>query len=89
MEVSPVVFPADGAARIDLSSVKSMDCESLLPDCTTEKDIEKLLRDAGLGKWEAMAIVSTIRNIVKGRDATDESEVIQAAILERLQKISQ
>ena len=89
IEVSPVVFPADGAARIDLSSVKSMDFESLLPECKTEKDIEKLLRDAGLGKWEAMAIVSTIRKIVKGRDATDESEVIQAAILERIQKISQ
>ena len=89
MEVSPVVFPADGAARIDLSSVKSMDFESLLPECKTEKDIEKLLRDAGLGKWEAMAIVSTIRNIVKGRDATDDSEAIQAAILERIQKISQ
>lgn len=89
MEVSPVVFPADGAARIDLSSVKSMDFETLLPECKTEKDIEKLLRDAGLGKWEAMAIVSAVRNIVKGRDATDDSEVIQAAILERLQKISQ
>lgn len=88
MEVSPVVFPADGAARIDLSSVKSIDFETALPECKTEKDIEKLLRDAGLGKWEAMAVVSTIRTIVKGRDATDESEAVQAAILERLQKLS-
>ena len=89
MEVSPVVFPADGAARIDLSSVKSIDFESLLPECKTEKDIERLLRDAGLGKWEAMAIVSTVRTILKGRDASEDSEVVQAAILERLQKISQ
>ena len=87
MEVSPVVFPADGAARVDLSSVKSIDFESLLPECKTEKDIEKLLRDAGIGKWEAMAIVSTIRNIVKGRDVTDESEEINALILNRIQKI--
>lgn len=86
MEVSPVVFPADRAARIDLSSVKNMDFEALLPECKTEKDIEKLLRDAGLGKWEAMAIVSATRNIVKGRDANDEIELM---ILERIQKLSQ
>lgn len=86
MEVSPVVFPADRAARIDLTSVKNMDFEALLPECKTEKDIERLLRDAGLGKWEAMAIVSATRNIVKGRDVPDEVELM---ILERIQKISQ
>jgi HK97 family phage prohead protease len=88
MEVSPVVFPADGAARVDLSSVKSIDFESLLPECKTEKDIEKLLRDAGIGKWEAMAIVSTIRTIVKGRDATGESEEMNALILDRIRKLT-
>lgn len=88
MEVSPVVFPADGAARIDLSSVKSVDFEALLPECKTEKDIEKLLRDAGIGKWEAMAIVSTIRTIVKGRDATGESEEMNALILDRIRKLT-
>lgn len=89
MEVSPVVFPADGAARIDLSSVKSIDFESLLPECKTEKDIERLLRDAGLGKWEAMAIVSTVRNILKGRDAPDDSAATKAAmILDRINKAS-
>lgn len=88
MEVSPVVFPADGAARVDLSSVKSVDFEALLPECKTEKDIEKLLRDAGIGKWEAMAIVSTIRTIVKGRDATGESEEMNALILDRIRKLT-
>lgn len=85
MEVSPVVFPADGAARIDLTSVKNIDFEAALPECKTEKDIERLLRDAGLGKWEAMAIVSSVRNIVKAREAPDDT----AAILERLQKMCQ
>lgn len=84
MEVSPVVFPADGAARIDLSSVKSIDFESLLPECKTEKDIERLLRDAGLGKWEAMAIVSTVRNILKGRDAPDDGATKAKLILDRI-----
>lgn len=84
MEVSPVVFPADGAARIDLSSVKSIDFESLLPECKTEKDIERLLRDAGLGKWEAMAIVSTVRNILKGREAPDDGATKAKLILDRI-----
>lgn len=89
IEVSPVVFPADGAARIDLSTVKSLDFEMLLPECKSEKDIERLLRDAGLGKWEAMAIISRVRAIVKGSDSQDEAEAkTMAEILEKLQKIS-
>jgi hypothetical protein len=89
MEVSPVVFPADGAARVDLSSVKSIDFEALLPECKTERDIERLLRDAGLGKWEAMAIVSRAKAIFDGRDAQEDAEAkTTALILERLQKLS-
>lgn len=75
MEISPVVFPADNSARIDFNSVKSIDFEALLPECKTERDIERLLRDAGLGKWEAMAIVSRAKAIVDGRDAQDDAEV--------------
>lgn len=87
-EISPVVFPADSAARIDLSSVKSIDFESLLPDCKSEKEIERLLRDAGLGKWEAMAIVSRVRAIVKGSDSLQETQTDETAlILERIQKL--
>lgn len=87
-EISPVVFPADGAARIDLHSVKSMDFEALLPECKSEKEIERLLRDAGLGKWEAMAIVSRVRAIVKGSDSQQEAQTDQTAlILDRIQKL--
>jgi HK97 family phage prohead protease len=89
-EVSPVVFPADGAARIDLTSVKSMDFEALLPECKTERDIERLLRDAGLGKWEAMAVISRAKAIFTGRDAYDDAEAkTMTMILERIQRISQ
>lgn len=88
LEVSPVVFPADSAARIDLASVKSMDFEALLPECKTERDIERLLRDAGLGKWEAMAIVSRAKAIFDGRDALEGANAKTAAlILERLKKL--
>jgi uncharacterized protein len=89
-EVSPVVFPADGAARIDLSSVKSMDFEALLPECKTERDIERLLRDAGLGKWEAMAVISRAKAIFTGRDAPEVDDAkTMTMILERIQRISQ
>lgn len=87
-EISPVAFPADGAARIDLNSVKSIDFESLLPTCKSEKEIERLLRDAGLGKWEAMAIVSRVRAIVKGSDSQQEVQADQTAqVLERIQRM--
>jgi HK97 family phage prohead protease len=82
MEISPVVFPADNAARIDLASVKSIDLEALLPECKTERDIERLLRDAGLGKWESMAIVSRAKAIIEGRDAQDDVEVKNLAEIE-------
>ena len=82
MEISPVVFPADDSARIDFNSVKSIDFEALLPECKTERDIERLLRDAGLGKWEAMAIVSRAKAIVDGRDAQDDSEAKKLAEIE-------
>ena len=77
LEVSPVVFPADSSARI--TNVKHMDFESLLPECKTERDIERLLRDAGLGKWEAMAIVSRAKAIFDGRDAQEDAEAKRIA----------
>ncbi len=90
VEVSPVVFPADGAARIDLANVKSMDFEALLPECKTERDIERLLRDAGLGKWESMALVSRAKAIFSGRDAPEGVDAKTAAtILQRLQRLGQ
>lgn len=89
MDVSVVAHPADGAARIDLASVKNIDFEALLPECKTERDIEKLLRDSGLGKWEAMAIVSRAKAIFEGRDSPEEAEAKQfALVLDRIQKLS-
>lgn len=89
VEISPVVFPADSSARVDLASVKHMDFEALLPDCKTERDIERLLRDAGLPKWEAMAFVSRAKAIFNGRDAPEEVEAKQLAQLaDRLQQLA-
>ena len=89
MEISPVVFPADSAARIDLNSVKHIDFESLLPECKTERDVEKLLRDSGLGKWESMAIVSRVKAILVERDSHSEMSdtKLNALIVERINKL--
>ena len=88
-EVSVVAFPADKFARVDATSVKSIDFETLLPECKTERDIEKLLRDSGLGKWEAMAIVSRVKAVIEGRDSQDDAEAkLNALILDRIRKLS-
>ena len=90
VEVSPVVFPADSAARVDLASVKHMDLEALLPECETERDLERLLRDAGLGRRESMALLSKAKAIFIGRDAPKDVDAkTSAAILERLQRLGQ
>jgi hypothetical protein len=69
--------------------VKSLDFEALLPECKTERDIERLLRDAGLGKWEAMATVSRAKAIFSGRDVPDDAEAkTERLILERLQRLA-
>lgn len=89
VDVSVVAYPAEKEARIDLETVKSMDFEALLPECKTERDIERLLRDAGLGKWEAMAIVSRAKAILTGRDAPEDAEAkVHAQLLERLQRLA-
>lgn len=89
VEISPVVFPADNSARVDMTSVKNIDFESALPECKTERDIEQLLRDAGLGKWEAMALVSRAKAILMGRDAQEEADAKAIAnVVERINRMA-
>jgi uncharacterized protein len=89
LETSIVTFPADTFAQIDHYNLKSVDFEELLPECKSEKDIEQLLRDSGLGKWEAMAIVSRVKAIAKRSDSGDVAEANKhALILDRLQKLA-
>lgn len=88
-DISVTTMPADNAARIDAASVKSIDFEALLPECKTERDIERLLRDAGLGKWEAMALVSRAKAILSGRDAHQDAAASEmAALTQRFQSLA-
>jgi len=84
-EISIVTDPANDATRI--TSVKFKD---ELEQCGTERDIEQLLRDAGLTKWESKAVISRAKVIFTGRDAQEDTEAKNMTmILERLKKISQ
>ncbi|SEN43621.1 HK97 family phage prohead protease [Nitrosomonas marina] len=81
-EISPVVYPADRSARIDLGSVKSE-----LDDIRTIRDFELFLRDAGnLSKGLAGAIVNRAKIVFGQRDADDGIEAKASQELEEVIK---
>jgi HK97 family phage prohead protease len=81
VEVSIVTFPADSAARVDLSSVKSEEIEQL----ETIRDFERFLRDAGgLSKGLTEALVSRARIVFARGEPGDE---IDAKAQEHINRI--
>jgi len=83
-EVSPVVFPADSAARIDLGSVKSE-----ISELETIRDFEYFLRDAGgFSKGLAGALVARAKVLFSQRDADSETDAKDTAeLVEALTRI--
>jgi HK97 family phage prohead protease len=80
MEVSPVVFPADSAARIDLSSVKSAELIEEIAAIETLREFEGWLRDAaGLSKGAVQALTARAKVILTTRDAGDKDAEAKAA----------
>lgn len=70
VEISVVAFPADSAARVDLSSVKSA-----VDGMNTIQDLERFLRDAGGFSREAVkTILSRAKDLLNQRDADHEDE---------------
>lgn len=85
-EISPVVFPADTHARIDLGSVKSE-----IDQIETIRDFEYFLRDAGgLSKGLTNALISRARILFGHRDDDHaESDAKSAQVLnEALERIN-
>lgn len=84
VEASPVVFPADGAARIDLTSVKSEDLSAAIGEIETIRDFERFLRDAGgLSKGLTEALVSRAKSIfIRGEPGNEEIEAKAAQELQ-------
>jgi uncharacterized protein len=69
VEISPVVFPADGAARIDASTVKSEDMIEAIAEIETIRDFERFLRDAGgLSKSLTTSLVSRAKTVFAAGD---------------------
>lgn len=88
VEVSPVVFPADGAARIDASSVKGADFLEAIDACDSIRDLEGLLRDAGgFSKGASAAYLARAKSILGVRDAHDD-DLVTKEILARIQRIT-
>lgn len=88
-EISPVVFPADGNARIDLDSVKYADEMAAIE---TIRDFEYFLRDAGnFSKGAAQALTARAKALFSLRDAGDDNaaKAVEDQILARLHKMSQ
>lgn len=70
VEVSPVIFPADDAARIDLTSVKNA-----IDSMNSIGEIENFLREVGgLSKSGAKLLVSQMKNVLR-READETEEV--------------
>ena len=87
VEVSPVVFPADGAAKIDLTSVKGADFLEAIEACDTLRDLECLLRDAaGFSKGASAAYLARAKAVLGVRDAHDDDQATKE-ILARIQRI--
>lgn len=88
-EISPVVFPADESARIDLDSVKFDDEMAVIE---TIRDFEYFLRDAGnFSKGAAQALTARAKALFTLRDAgdTDEAKRAEGAIIARIERICQ
>lgn len=88
MEISPVAFPADGAARVDLDSVKGEELTAAIGEIDTVRDLESFLRDAGgLSKGAAVALVARAKVVlgVEGEPgpASAEAKAMQQ-LLERI-----
>jgi len=92
MEVSPVAFPSNPDARVDLSSVKSADLIEAIEEIETVREIESFLRDAGgLSKGAAVALTARAKQIL-GQGEPDhgaaEAKAL-AGLAERFQRMSE
>lgn len=89
VEVSPVVFPNLDGARVKAVHGEDMSVEEALEGVTTERDVERFLRDAGgLSKALATALASRVKTIFgQGEPGRRESEANARALQERIERI--
>ena len=89
IEISPVVFPANDAARVDADSIKGgalmLDA---IEEASTIREIEQLLRDAaGLSKGAATALVARVKSLsLRGEPAQPDDPMTQ--VIERIKRLA-
>lgn len=74
-EISPVTFPADGNARIDMSSVKST-----IEELETIRDFEGFLRDSGSFSKSVVELLITRAKVVFGQGELVKTGIDEEAI---------
>jgi HK97 family phage prohead protease len=90
-EISPVAFPADASARIDLSSVKNGGPEiiSEIDEITTIKEFEYLLRYvAGLSKGAAKSLTARAYILFGSADAETSEKKAMQEIEDRIKRLA-
>lgn len=92
LEVSPVVFPADSAARVDASTVKSEEFSERIAEIKSPRDLENFLRDAsGYSKGAALELVARVMELSslwESEKAQAKANDFTALVLQRLEKLS-
>jgi HK97 family phage prohead protease len=84
-EISITTDPCNERAQITNVKFKEE-----LDSAQTERDIERLLRDAGLSNWESKSIISRAKAIFSEREAPPEvPDPVMALALDKLQRLSQ
>lgn len=90
-EISPVTFQSDGAATIDLASVKGQDLAEAIAEIESIRDLEHLLRDAGgFSKGAATALVARVKAVlgIVGEPEPQSAEAkAMADLLSRVQAL--
>lgn len=87
-----VVTPGETKARYDLSVFRNAPAalREAAPTRPSERDLERLLRDAGLSRSEAKAAVAAVKKPDSLRDAAEEGVTAAAAgLLRHLRSLSQ
>lgn len=89
IEVSPVVFPADSAARVDLSSIKTDELLDDIKQLETIREFERFLRDAGsLSKGATEALIARAKVIFgRGEPGEDAEAKALADVAQRLERL--
>ena len=90
VEISPVVFPADSAARVDLGSVKGgIDILDAIDEVQSIRELEQLLRDAaGLSKRAATALVARVKAVAALGDPADVQALAMQQLAERAARLA-